>query len=84
MTIAELRRSNGLTQTEVADLLGLKQSYYSRVERGKGNPSLRVVADLADVLHQPVGEVAEALAKLLRSRTIPGSLRSLFAPLVAA
>ena len=76
MSIKELRRLAGKTQVQIAAELGVEQSYYSRVERGKSNPTFQIVIDLSRSLDRPIGEVAEALANDLRSatRTIPGLL----------
>ncbi|WP_329183099.1 helix-turn-helix domain-containing protein [Streptomyces sp. NBC_01428] len=60
MTLAELRRSQGLTQVQVADLMKIQQSNVSRIERspvhqlelatiqrylGAVNADLRLIAD---------------------------------------
>ncbi|MET7389837.1 helix-turn-helix domain-containing protein [Streptomyces sp. NPDC005529] len=60
MTLAELRRARGLTQVQVADLMKMKQSNVSRIERtpvqqrelatiqrypGAVNADLRLIAD---------------------------------------
>ena len=37
--IKQLRKSEGLTQKEIADRLGVKQGYISRIERGLADPS---------------------------------------------
>ncbi len=39
--IKRLRKQKGLSQTEVAVDAGLDSSYYSKIERGEVNPSLK-------------------------------------------
>lgn len=60
--IRQRRKALGLTQTEVAERLGMTQHRYSQIENGRSSPSLGLVARVADVLSIPVmiGEPAEA------------------------
>ena len=45
----ELIRARGdRTQIEVAQKMGVSQRYISKLERGKGNPSLKTAIKLAD------------------------------------
>lgn len=44
------RRKKGLTQSEVADMVGVCNQHYSRIERGEYIPSLQTFFKLADVL----------------------------------
>lgn len=39
--IKRIRKEKGLSQTEVAVDAGLDSSYYSKIERGEVNPSLK-------------------------------------------
>ena len=48
--IRRLRSERGLSQEAFADRCGFARSYMSRIERGKANPSLDAVQDLADAL----------------------------------
>ena len=48
--IADLRRIRGLTQTELADLVGVSQPHISRVEKGDEGPSLSVFRKIAKAL----------------------------------
>jgi transcriptional regulator with XRE-family HTH domain len=43
-----LRKQRGMTQAELADLLGLDRSYLGEIEQGKRNPclvNLEIIAD---------------------------------------
>jgi len=47
----EARSRAGLTQVEVADLVGINPMVYSRLERGKLLPSVQTLQRLSHVLH---------------------------------
>ncbi len=47
---AKVRRAQGLTQEQVADLSGFSQQYLSGLERGRRNPTLVTVHELATAL----------------------------------
>ncbi|MNC20827.1 antitoxin HipB [compost metagenome] len=49
-----LRESNSLSQQEMADKLGISQSYYGRFERNKGEPNLETLSKLPSILGQSV------------------------------
>ena len=44
---ARLRQEKGLTQERVAELSGFSQQYISSLERGKRNPSIITIYELA-------------------------------------
>ena len=44
--LKELRQDRDLTQTQVADILGTDQSYYSKYERGKHPMSIKDLVTL--------------------------------------
>ncbi len=48
--IIRLRIEKGLSQKDLADLLGTKQSAISRLENGTSNPSILFLSRLAEVL----------------------------------
>lgn len=48
--VKRLRRERGLTQRELADLLGVRQPFVARIESGRGNLSLRKVETIARAL----------------------------------
>ncbi|MBI1236970.1 MAG: helix-turn-helix domain-containing protein [Alphaproteobacteria bacterium] len=48
--IRQARRKQGLTQTQVADALGLSQQWISAVESGKPNARIGAVLDLAHAM----------------------------------
>ena len=57
--IAALRKAAGLSQEAFADRCGFARSYMSRIERGKGNPSLDAIETLAGGLKIRVRELFE-------------------------
>ena len=48
--VIEARTRRGLTQTELAERIGTKQSVISRLEIGKANPSVAFLRKLAEAL----------------------------------
>lgn len=50
MSIQNKRKELGLSQKQVADKCGIKQGYYSRIERGIHTPSVALAKKLANIL----------------------------------
>lgn len=48
--LARARRRSGMTQTELAERLGLSQPYIAKLERGDANPTLGTAGTLLAVL----------------------------------
>lgn len=48
--IRAARKNAGLTQTEVANRLGISQHYLSRIELGRGNPTLAQASRFAEAV----------------------------------
>lgn len=48
--LREERKNSGLTQEQMAKLLGIRQPSYIRYENGSGEPSLETLVKIADVL----------------------------------
>lgn len=57
--IATLRKAAGLSQEAFADRCGFARSYMSRIERGRGNPSLDAIETLAGGLKVSVAKLFE-------------------------
>ena len=49
--LRDLREDNNLTQTQVAEILHIKQTTYSGYERGFREPSLDMLCQIADFFH---------------------------------
>lgn len=60
--IIRLRKERGWSQEELADRAGLHRTYISGVERGVRNPTITVVAKIAEAL----GVEAELLVRFLQ------------------
>ena len=60
----DLRKKKGLTQTELASLLGIKQSTVAMWENGKSLPGTNTLIRLADILAVDVRTLAESFPKL--------------------
>ena len=48
--VARLRREKGLTQEQLADVSGFSQQYISGLERGRRNPTIVTLYELAQAL----------------------------------
>lgn len=56
-----MRKARGITQLELAELVGVGRSYLSQVERGKRDPGLRLIKALADGLNATPAELLRKL-----------------------
>jgi transcriptional regulator with XRE-family HTH domain len=55
--VRRFRLQAGLTQEVLSERCGIFRTYLSRLEGGKANPSITVLAALADCLRVTVGEL---------------------------
>lgn len=55
--IRELRAKQGLSQLELAQLVGVRRETIVFLEKGKYNPSLRLAHDIAKYFRLPIEEV---------------------------
>ena len=55
--IRKYRVINDLTQQEIADMLGVDRTTYSKYESGKANPQFTNVVKLAEIFGVTVGEL---------------------------
>lgn len=49
--LKQKRIAAGLTQTQLAEMCGIEQGYYSQVENSKRNPSVKLAKKLANALN---------------------------------
>jgi transcriptional regulator with XRE-family HTH domain len=59
--VRRLRKAKGVTQMELAELLGVGRSYLSQIERGKRDPGLRLVKSIADGLKTTLSDLLQNL-----------------------
>lgn len=52
-----IRIGKNISQSELADILGVDKSFVSNIENGKNNPTLSTIANLAKALKVPVDEL---------------------------
>ena len=55
--IAEIRKQKSLTQEALAGKMGVSPKYLSSIERGKENPTLKMLVNLADTLDIDLGQI---------------------------
>lgn len=58
MTLKEFREQKGLSQTELANRVGLKQTTISQYENGFRRPNLFIAKKIADVLGMSLDDFA--------------------------
>lgn len=58
MTLKELREKKGMSQTELANRVGLKQTTISQYESGSRKPNLTMAKKLSDALEISLDEFA--------------------------
>ena len=59
--LRQLRQNKGLTQPEVAEAIGIEQSYLSKLENGKYIPSADVFGRILEVFQLPVSDLVDDL-----------------------
>lgn len=52
-TLQKLRKNHNIRQNELADLIGVTQTYISLIEKGKKIPSIPVLLKISDVFLTP-------------------------------
>lgn len=75
--LRQLRQDRDLTQPELAEAMGIEQSYLSKLENGKYVPSSDVFSQLLDALDMQVGDLVDELDQSARNqlRQIPDVAR---------
>lgn len=61
--IAELRKEQHRTQTNVSTILGIEQSYYSKLEKGKHEISLKDIIKIAEFYNVSIDYIVERTNK---------------------
>lgn len=61
--VRELRKERGLSQVELASKVGIDRSYMGFLERGERNPSLEMIAKIAEALSVTPDELLKQSAK---------------------
>ena len=75
--IRDARRHQGLTQSELADLLGTSQSAVARIEQGKQNLSLEMLARVGEKLDSEfvsLGHSGPQHLRIVGGRKLSGSI----------
>lgn len=57
LNVARIRQDKDMTQEQLAELSGFSQQYLSDLERGKRNPTIITLFELAEALGAPLGEL---------------------------
>lgn len=68
-TLASLRMKAGLSQTQLATRMGMKQPQLARMERGKNDVQVSMIERIAVALQLPEAEVYEAVKRTVKQGT---------------
>ena len=57
--LKNLRKQNNITQSDMADLLGISQNYYSNIENGARAPhlTLPLASQISDIFDIPLSKI---------------------------
>jgi DNA-binding XRE family transcriptional regulator len=66
-----LRKASGVTQQELADRCGMFRTYISRIENGTANPSLQVLANLAELFGISISHLIRETQSDLDLQAVP-------------
>lgn len=61
MTLKQLRTNKGMSQAELADMVGLKQTTISQYENGSRKPPLSMAKKLSEVLNVSLDDFFSSL-----------------------
>jgi transcriptional regulator with XRE-family HTH domain len=61
ISLAQLRLAKGMSQSQLADAMGKKQSYVARLESGSNDVQMSTIEALAKALTVPASEVFTAV-----------------------
>jgi transcriptional regulator with XRE-family HTH domain len=78
--IRELRKSKGLSQEQLAEVIGIDQKHMSRIELGKSYPSLDRLVRIAEALKVSLPDLFEYMHlndEIERTRSIGEMLKEL-------
>jgi transcriptional regulator with XRE-family HTH domain len=76
--IKELRKLRGLSQEALAEKAGISSQYVSNIERGKENPTLDLLFQLADALKVGLADLCDyETVKKMDQRRLQSDLRDL-------
>ena len=59
MRLEEIRKKKGLSQEDLARKLDVKQNTVSQWEKGKRNPSLPMLLNIAKILECSIGDLVQ-------------------------
>lgn len=56
-TLVNLRKSQSLTQKEVAELLNITRGYYGHIETGRRNPPLKLALKIGQLFDKRIEDI---------------------------
>lgn len=61
MTLKDYRKARGLTQTEVAETLGVTRQYIGALEKGERKPSLKLLKEIAKLYGVKISKLIDLI-----------------------
>lgn len=55
--IAKIRKQRGITQKELAEMVGVGNDWICDIEKGNGKPSMKVLEKIAEQLNVSLSEI---------------------------
>lgn len=68
LAVRNIRKRTGITQEELAHLAKIDRTYMSAIERGKKNPSIRVIYQLSQGLGVAVSDIVHEFEKEIKTK----------------
>jgi len=66
--IRDARQAKGLTQSELADIIGISDKSVSALEVGRVEPSITQMQAIATALHKPIGSFTGEKASMVEAK----------------
>lgn len=84
LNITELRKKNGMTQSELAKFLNYSDKSVSKWERGDGIPDVVVLQKIAELFGVTLNDLLKGEISVKKSTSKPSTVNRIIIPLLSA
>ena len=84
LNITELRKKNGMTQSELAEFLNYSDKSVSKWERGDGIPDVVVLQKIAELFGVTLNDLIKGEISVKKSTSKPSTVNRIIIPLLSA
>ena len=84
LNITELRKKNGMTQSELAEFLNYSDKSVSKWERGDGIPDVVVLQKIAELFGVTLNDLLKGEISVKKSTSKPSTVNRIIIPLLSA